>query len=161
MARCILGIDPGLSGACAFYSLGEPASMVVYDMPAADGEVSTTVLAELIERHRPTEAIVERVGSMPKQGVASTFKFGLSVGAVHGVLGALKIPYVRETPAKWKRRMSLNADKDKSRAMAMRLFPDAAGQFKRKKDDGRAEAAVLAYYRAHVMNGGSAYEVEA
>ena len=36
--------------------------------------------------------------------------------------------------------------KEQCRPMALRLFPTCAEQFARKKDPGRAEAALLAYY---------------
>jgi len=47
-------------------------------------------------------------------------------------------------PAKWKRDMQLNASKDGSRAKAIQLWPAQAGEFKRVKDDGRAEACLIA-----------------
>jgi hypothetical protein len=42
--------------------------------------------------------------------------------------------------------------KDAARKRACQLFPQVAGLFSRVKDDGRAEAALLAYY-AHHMKG--------
>ena len=39
-----------------------------------------------------------------------------------------------------------NKDKDLSRSMATRLYPKNAEQFKRKKDDGRAEATLIAHW---------------
>lgn len=152
MTRCILGIDPGASGALAFYFPDDASGRVaVHDMPFA-GTVSGGGLGDLIRQYGPTEAIVELVAAMPGQGVSSTFKFGLAAGAVHGALGALGIPYHLVTPGKWKRRMGLTSDKDASRAMACRLFPRVASSFARKRDDGRAEAALLAYYRVHQMD---------
>lgn len=152
MTRCILAIDPGASGACAFYFPDEaPGRIAVHDMPVADGRVSGVHLADLVRRYGPTEAIVELVGAMPKQGVASTFKFGAAVGAVYGVLGALAIPYSQVTPGKWKGRMGLSRDKEAARALAIRTFPSASDRLGRKKDHGRAEAALLAYYVAHKL----------
>ncbi|MCA0318208.1 MAG: hypothetical protein LCH88_09080 [Proteobacteria bacterium] len=152
MTRCILGIDPGASGAIAFYFPDVPGRVSVDDMPLVNGSVCCVTLAHRIAQMGPTEAIVELVGSMPKQGVSSTFKFGASVGAVHGVLGALAVPYALVTPGKWKRRMGLGSDKEQARALALRTFPAVAEKFSRKKDHGRAEAALLAYYAAHIMN---------
>lgn len=152
MTRCVLAIDPGASGACVFYFPDEaPGRIAVHDMPVADGQVSCVHLASLVRQYGPTEAIVELVGARPGQGVSSMFRFGASVGAVYGVLGALAIPYSQVTPGKWKRRLALGADKEEARALALRTFPAVADRFARKRDHGRAEAALLAYYAAHVM----------
>jgi crossover junction endodeoxyribonuclease RuvC len=84
------------------------------------------------------------VASRPGQGVASTFKFGASYGCAYGVLCALNAPVRHVTPATWKRAFGLNADKERSRRMAIELWPNMSGYFARKKDDGRAEAALIA-----------------
>ena len=89
--------------------------------------------------------MIERVLSMPKQGVLSTFKFGVAYGMARAAVVALAIPYVLVTPGKWKRHFGLTSDKELSRAMAIRLWP-GAGCFRRKRDDGRAEAALLALW---------------
>lgn len=150
--RIVLGIDPGASGALAFYWPDHLGRVAVEDAPAVDGVVSAAAVARLIEKYGATEAVIETVGAMPGQGVSSMFRFGFSTGAVHGVLGALNIPYVQVTPTRWKKRMGLPADKEAARGMAIRTFPHVADRFSRKKDHGRAEAALLAYYAAHVMN---------
>jgi hypothetical protein len=85
---------------------------------------------------------------MPKQGVSSTFKFGASYGAVLGVLAALKIRTVLVSPTTWKRHFALDSDKEKSRALALRTFAQTPEHCARKKDDGRAEAALLALFGA-------------
>jgi hypothetical protein len=96
-AACILGIDPGLSGACAYYFPSAPDRVAAEDMPVVAGAVDCATLAARIAQMAPSLAVVERVASMPKQGVASTFKFGASYGAVLGVLAALKIQTHRGT----------------------------------------------------------------
>ncbi len=50
----------------------------------------------------PDFAAVERVHSMPGQGVASTFTFGLGYGRVLGALEALGVPTVLVEPRAWK-----------------------------------------------------------
>jgi hypothetical protein len=42
--------------------------------------------------------------------------------------------------------MRLSTDKNASRALASQFFPDCSDQWKRVKDDGRAEAALIAHY---------------
>lgn len=141
----ILGVDPGASGAFAFYDpLGN--TVFVYDAPVVDGKLDAATLVETIRNWAPTFAMIELVGSMPKQGLSSTFKFGVSYGVAQGVIAALGIPHALVTPGKWKRHFGLSADKEKSRARALQLWPKSASLFARKKDDGRAEAALIALY---------------
>jgi hypothetical protein len=145
---CICGIDPGLSGAIAFYFPLTPDRVMAEDLPVAGGAIDCATLAARIVQMAPTLAIVERVGSMPGQGVSSTFKFGAAYGALHGILGALQIRTVLVTPQTWKKHFRLDSDKEKSRALALRTFAKSPQHFARKKDDGRAEAALLAVYGA-------------
>jgi Holliday junction resolvasome RuvABC endonuclease subunit len=143
----VLGVDPGQKGALAFYF---PAydRISVDDMPTVDKRVDAASLAARIKQLAPTHAVVEIVHSMPKQGVASSFAFGQGYGIVLGVIAALEIPVHLVTPAKWKKACGLDSDKEKSRALALRHWPARADLFGRKKDDGRAEAALLARYFA-------------
>jgi crossover junction endodeoxyribonuclease RuvC len=151
---CILGADPGLSGAVAFFFAEHPELIAVEDVPTVDGSIDVATLTMRIRQMSPDIAIIERVAAMPKQGVASTFKFGASYGALLGVIGALGIPSQLVTPTKWKRHFNLDADKEKARALALRLWPARAELFGRKRDHGRAEAALLARWGAENWKGG-------
>jgi crossover junction endodeoxyribonuclease RuvC len=153
-APCILGIDPGLSGAVAFYFPEAPDRVIAEDMPVAAGMVDCATLAARIRQMAPGLAIVERVASMPKQGVSSTFKFGTAYGAVVGILAALEIRTSLVTPQVWKKHFRLDDDKDKGRALALRTFAKTPEHFARKRDHGRAEAALLALYGA-IAEGGA------
>lgn len=148
---CVLAVDPGLTGAFAFYFPSHPDRVSVEDMPVVAGSVDPTTLARRIEQLRPDVAVVELVGARPGQGVTSMFKFGDSFGAVRGVLAALNIPVHFVPPQRWKKHFRLSSDKEGSRRRALELFPASAGRFARKKDDGRAEAALLARYHAETM----------
>jgi hypothetical protein len=152
-ALCIIGIDPGLSGAVAFYFPAAPDRVIAEDMPVVSGMVDCATLAARIRQMAPSLAIVERVASMPKQGVSSTFKFGMVYGAVVGVLAALEIRTSLVTPQTWKKHFRLDSDKEKGRALALRTFAKTPECFGRKKDHGRSEAALLALYGA-LMEGG-------
>jgi crossover junction endodeoxyribonuclease RuvC len=46
---------------------------------------------------------VEKVGSMPKQGIASTSKFMKATGIMIGVLVGLDIPFVEVAPQTWRK----------------------------------------------------------
>ena len=45
--------------------------------------------------------LIERVHSMPGQGIASTFKFGENYGLIQGLIIAMGIPYDFVSPNKW------------------------------------------------------------
>lgn len=146
----ILGVDCGLSGAWALLT-DDGRLVAVGDMPAAGGVVSAHLLAVALDaaewahmRRYGGVAVVEIAGAMPGQGVSSTWKFARATGVVEGVLAGLGWPLHTVTPAKWKKGMGLGKDKGASRAMAARLWPDHAASFARVKDDGRAEAALIA-----------------
>lgn len=151
---CICGLDPGLSGALAFYFLDTPQRVSVIDMPLVDKMVDGVSLGEHLRQMKPDHAFIEGVGAMPKQGLSSTFRFGQAFGIAIGAVAGLQIPFTLVTAAKWKRAMGLNADKERSRAMALQTFTAVPQHFARKKDDGRAEAALLALYGARTMQWG-------
>jgi crossover junction endodeoxyribonuclease RuvC len=149
----VLGVDPGATGALAMWDTGVDA-LIVCDMPGATvrvgkaqrRQVSETWLADIIKHYEPDTAWLERVHALPKQGVTSSFSFGLAYGIVRGVLAALGVPATLVTPQEWKRSFRLGPDKNEARLIAARLFPANASSFLRIRDDGRAEAALLALF---------------
>lgn len=150
-----IGVDPGKTGAIALVdSYG--VLLAVHDMPLAGGIVSATLVAQL-ESWIGSEfgvAVIEDVHSMPKQGVASSFGFGRSKGVVEGVFAGAGRPLIYVAPSKWKKDLQLSSDKDGARRRAIELWPAKAQLFARVKDDGRAEAALIAYW--HLCHGRSA-----
>jgi crossover junction endodeoxyribonuclease RuvC len=147
---CILGIDPGVSGALAFYLPRYPERVSAYDAPVVDGKIDALGFTALLDTYKPDAAVIELVGSRPGQGLSSTFNFGVAFGTACGVVAAAGVPVHFVTPQKWKKHFALDSDKEKSRALALRTWPACAASFARKKDDGRAEAALLARYGADV-----------
>lgn len=153
--RYYLGIDPGISGAIAVLDENEDI-VQIFDMPTL--EVITgkskkqrvnpqSIVSELkLFKDQRIEGLIEQVNAMPNQGVTSMFSFGRSLGILEGVLAGLDIPYNLVTPTVWKKRMGVNSSKDGARELAMRTWSSKSELFKRKKDDGRAEAALLALY---------------
>ena len=97
------------------------------------------------------EAVIERVSSSPQQGVCSAFSMGEGLGVWLGVLATLGIPVRWVPPRVWKKAVGLQvgADKESSRAAALRLFPSCAESLRRKKDHGRAEALLIGWYATH------------
>jgi crossover junction endodeoxyribonuclease RuvC len=152
MSKRTLGIDVGLNGAIALVVDGELISVV--DMPTvtldrngkAKRQVSVPELVDIIKQFDPDEAYVEKVFAMAGQGVTSVFSFGRSLGVVEGVLTTMKIKTTLMTPQTWQKGLGMTGGKDGSRARAMELFPEQTALFKRVKDDGRSDAALIALW---------------
>ena len=148
----ILGCDPGIHGALALVDIVDGAPPWLIDVPdvpvigtGAKERVNTMLVRDWLAHHTPDHALIERAGSMPKQGVASTFKYARAVGSLETVVACSDIPYSIIEPAVWKRFHHLTGkDKETARQRALQLFPNAHALFARKKDHGRAEAALIA-----------------
>lgn len=155
----IIGVDPGAAGAIAIIeSTGKLVH--VFDMPSVEvvvgGKAKRRVSPEMLAAelrlyaNQGAVAYVEQVGAMPGQGVSSMFAFGQAFGIVLGVMAGLAIPTQTVTPGKWKKDLKLNGGKDAARAKAAQVWPAHAGEFKRVKDDGKAEAGLIAIWGAGV-----------
>ncbi len=149
----IIGIDPGFSGAIAFLSKNSDSSVSVVDMPTmrqgSKKQVDAHSLASLIRPHiQIIKAVaIEDVHSMPNDGAVSAFSFGYSAGIIKGVCAGLNLPKPLMIPPNvWKPYLNLSPDKRKSLLLAKKLFPRYTRYFERAKDDGRAEAILIAYF---------------
>lgn len=91
-----------------------------------------------------TVCVVEKVGGITGQSASAAFTFGYGCGLLEGVLTALLMPVAPVTPQAWKKSAGIASDKGAAREAAMRLWPGRSQLFSRKKDDGRAEAALMA-----------------
>lgn len=149
--KSILGIDPGLSGAVALYD-PNTGELEVHDVPVHQIGSKRTIdhygFARIIDNWSTVNPVVwlEFVASSPQMGVSSAFKFGDTNGVIRGVCAAHFLSIITVTPAAWKRAMKVTGDKDECRAKACALFPKHTFLFARKKDDGRAEAALIAMH---------------
>lgn len=135
-----IGIDPGRSGALAII---DDTGVYLF---AFDEEKYIEALKKV-----PARAVccLEHVHSMPKQGVTSSFNFGLNFGWIQGVLQALGIGYELVQPQKWKKEFSVTRDKNTSIEVCKKLFPDVSlkrTENCKKDDDGFAEALLMAEY---------------
>jgi crossover junction endodeoxyribonuclease RuvC len=106
-------------------------------------EVSGHELAALLRRWNAEVGVIEQVGGITGQSASAAFNFGRAAGAVEYTMTALGLRLVRVSPITWKKRLGIRGGKDDSRAAAMRLWPGMAERFKRVKDDGRAESALI------------------
>jgi crossover junction endodeoxyribonuclease RuvC len=144
----IAGIDPGIHGAIAIFHRG--ALVELHDMPVADSRVDGAQVAEILRDLVPDTVVLEDTQPMPKNGSIASFKLGLNTGIVIGAIHTLGYPLVRIRPVDWKRANGLiGKSKDASRYLARELWPSHADDFKLAKNDGRAEAALIA--RAHII----------
>jgi crossover junction endodeoxyribonuclease RuvC len=150
----VIGIDPGISGAIAVFDWHTGNLENVIDMPTLEVDsgktkkrhISAVSLCNYLTLFSNAHVVIEKVGAMPGQGVSSMFNFGRSAGIIEGVVAALRMPHTYVTPAAWTKAVGRAAGKDASRMRAMELFPTRAELFKRAKDDGRADAALIAYW---------------
>jgi crossover junction endodeoxyribonuclease RuvC len=124
----------------------------VWDTPVAGGAVAVPLLQDHLTALQLTGHIlgvaIEQVHSMPKQGVSTTFKFGMAYGIVLGFFGANhRVAHVQ--PTTWKGHFKLNGkDKDVARLRAIERWPNSSDLLKRKKDGGRADAALIGLHFA-------------
>ncbi len=149
--QILLGVDPGLSGALAFYDGHE---LMIHDMPTLtitkNGKekrrVDLMALLGILRTYPVKHCFLEAVNAMPGQGVTSMFSMGRTFGHIEMGIASCNIPITEVHPRAWKQKMNCTADKDSSRLRASQLLPNEAHQWSRKKDDGRAEATLLALY---------------
>ena len=150
-----IGADPGGSGAFAVLDAVTAAIQTfAFQTVKARGRGRELVWApacDWLDETAPTylraHAIIEKVGARPGNGGSSMFKFGAGAGAIQGIMAQRRTPVTYVTPAVWKAHFKLlGRDKGASRARACELFPMYARLFARAKDDGVAEAALLAKY---------------
>lgn len=146
--HCVMGVDPGMGGALAFYFPQERGRIDLADVPVKDRLVDVESLAFLIRAMKPTLAVIERGGSPPS---GTAFSAGVAYGALHATLSLLKIRTHIVSPITWKSHFSLSADKELSLSLARQFWPSAATCFSRQRDHNRAEAALIALYGAKVV----------
>ena len=148
-----IGIDPGLQGSVAILD-SDGILQGLVDTPTLSVKVQRGIrhvydapgLVALLQPYASlhSHVVIEASQAMPGQGTRSTFTTGYGMGLWIGILATLELPYTSVRPGVWKRSLALGKDKEASRLRAIQLFPGA--ELRRKKDHGRAEALLLAYY---------------
>ena len=159
--RCFIGVDPGLSGAISIFKNNK---YTVFSMPTIKSilrkktkrDMNIQGLVEIFDENigfnSDVVAGIELVHAMPQQGVSSTFLFGRVSGIVEGCIGAFGYESYRITPQVWKKfypgmkGLGRKEQKDLARELAADIAPYIKDEFRRKKDDGKAEALLIANY---------------
>lgn len=157
----IMAIDPGLNASAAFYNPGSSSKSGLrwqfIDVPLVDAtqgrRPDVRALRDWMMRLHPDRAFMEFVGGMPHDGKASLGIFMRATGHLEACIDCCDVPMTRVTPQRWKKfhQIPTGSDKEISRQFALKLHPELAPWLTRKKDHGRAEAALLALYGAHCM----------
>lgn len=162
-----IGIDPGLSGACAV--LDHNGLRVVFDLPTmqipnvgtvalVQRKVDGLALAGLLRQHippgEPVTAAVEAVSAMggKNNSIQTQGSLMRTLGAIEAVLECFRYPVVYAYPQIWKKFYGLidpNAKdsqrKGASLAKARALYPGCT-DIARAKDNNRAEAILIAHW---------------
>ncbi len=154
---CVIGIDPGLTGAIAIVNGNRQA--VAYDMPTihepprkrheVDRMNLEHIMGAMME-YGPHAFVIERAQAAPGQSASSMFNYGNAYGTVVSMCWCTKLPVVSITPADWKRELGLpggKANKELSRLKALEIFNDeeSSQYFRLKKDHNKAEAALIGW----------------
>ena len=136
--KLYMGIDPGYSGAIVVLDdIGKIHGLV--RLSETEHDVSSFV----IKASKDVQcAVLEKVSSMPRQGVASTFKFGTSYGFCRALLVCHRIPFETVTPAAWQKALKClsKGDKNVTKAAAQRIWPQE------KVVHATADAMLIAEY---------------
>ena len=150
MSQLFIGIDPGQSGALTM--IDEINDVIVLSDWPGDEIGAAAIVREIKMKASYHKSIllgaIERVHSMPGQGVASTFKFGTNYGIWRGILSAFEIPFYTVGVHQWQKGVIQKAqDKKPALAAASRLFPTAELYGPRGGGkDGRADALLIAHW---------------
>ena len=150
------GVDPGKTGALAIISEDENFIHIIdWDEPP----ILWGNLTKFPNWAHTKMVVIEKVHSMPGQGVSSSFKFGTNYGQWQMALSALSVPYAEITPQRWRKILDSSVptkpSKEDLRQFALRRFPKATDFISKKRDEGRAEALIIALFAKSLIKGGS------
>lgn len=139
MSKTYVGIDPGQSGGIAV--IFPDGNATAWKMPETDKDIWEALTGWPAEAGE-IFALIETVHAMPKQGVASTFKFGMGYGALRMALIASGIRHEGVRPQAWQKELGCltGGDKNVSKARAQQLFPSL------KITHALADALLIAEY---------------
>ena len=144
----VIGIDPGMNGGIALIN---DRLCKAFPMPIIDGAIDCNEIDSMIHAFLPKIIYIEKVHSMPKQGVASTFKFGMGYGKILGVLESSIFDYEQVTPQAWMKKLGLKKI-DKTDKPSVAYVQEHYGSVcltpgrKTKPHDGMADAICIAEY---------------
>ncbi len=154
-SKIVIGIDPGLDGAI---SIRAGKEIFLFDTPTLEirnGKKKKRLcdaqgMAHILRAHSGEDVHValEKIHSMPGQGVASMFSMGEGFGIWKGLIAMAGFKLTMVTPQAWKKKMmnGMGKEKDAARVRAIELFPEMYEELKLKKHHGRADALLISEY---------------
>ena len=147
------GIDPGKTGAIAVIS-GDMEIHLLEDWAGDEIQMANVLRKMMGISPNQFRFVLEKVSSMPREGVKSAFTFGTNYGTWKGILAAFQISFIEASPQTWQKGMlSKAADKKPALAAAGRLFPTAELYGPRGGGkDGRADALLIAEYSRRIFS---------
>jgi crossover junction endodeoxyribonuclease RuvC len=174
LSLIIVGIDPGVKGCIALLDVNSGTAqffaMPVIRYKSQEGKNSTVVdedgLIKLIrDIAGPHVActIVERQQAFHRGRNSTTFNIGYGFGVIIGTIKSVPVlacSLALVKPREWKKdfgliradEMKTAAFKELSRQLALQIFPGATESLRRKKDENRAEALLIAEWgRRHAL----------
>lgn len=149
----VAGIDPGKTGALAIIHVDNTVqffdvpTITLRGKPKPAWQEWSRLWSAALDFAGVDLIVLEEVAARPGQGVTSMFTFGRTLGFAHAIAVASGAAIQPVTPAVWKGKLGLlNSSKGASRERCVNLYPSTASELARVKDDGRAEAALIAHY---------------
>lgn len=149
-AEVVVGICPGLTGAIAAMSRGGDV-IGVFDMPKLKRvenrfTLDLAGLASMLHEIAPARCLVERQHQRPDEGAVSSFLAGTCYGQILGILATLRLEHGDILPGSWRRLHGLPSGSDAAalRLLALRMWPETAGDLRLARHHGRVKAQLVA-----------------
>ena len=135
-----VGIDPGKRGGIA--AIMDDGSIMLSKF-GSDACVGILEIA----KQNGCKVVIEKVHSMPGQGVKSTFSFGQNFGWWHGVMDTLEIHRDLMMPKYWQKELGLQKPKGASQTEWKNILKDKAIELYPGKDItlATADAVLIAH----------------
>lgn len=140
-----IGVDPGISGGVA--ACDNHGHFKAWGMPETEKDIYQ--MFRDLGSAKNTCALIERVHSMPAQGIVSAFTFGKGYGGLRMAMVASFIPFEEVTSRVWQQALGClsGGDKNVTKARAQQLFPNL------KITHAIADALLICEYLRRLKNG--------
>lgn len=164
---CVIGIDPGLTGAIAVLKIDPNTSILLdyllYNIPIKKNSKNKLIysipeMAQILRKYssgyssEETQIFLEDVHSIPRFKSRPEVSLDRIIGIWQGIIETLEIPYTLVIPQKWKKEFNLiTHNKKEAIRVARELFPGAVNQLGRKKDIDKADALLIAEYGRRIL----------
>ena len=160
----VLGIDPGTNGALALYNATDGLVSNIWRIPNQEviltnkkktkrinipelWKLYNLIYNNVINENGTLYIHIEKVQAFGKESAPAAFNFGYAAAIPAALSHALGIVPTLIHPSIWKRNIGLQAsEKDESRLLAIKLFPELTTLLKYKKDVDLADAIHIAMY---------------